>query len=40
MMMMAKQLTKTQRELVKRYLLILLAQLKADKKAAAKGRVN
>jgi len=37
---MANQLTKTQRELVKRYLLILLAQVEADKKAAAKGRVN
>lgn len=28
------------RELVKKYLLILLAQVEADKKAAAKGRVN
>jgi len=36
----AKQLTKAQRELVKRYLLILLAQVEADKKEAAKGRVN
>ncbi len=26
--------------LLKRYLLILLAQIEADKKAAAKGRVN
>jgi len=37
---MAKTVTPAQRELVKRYLLILLAQVEADKKAAAKGRVN
>jgi len=37
---MSKQLTKTQRELVKRTLLVWLAQLEADKKAAQKGRVQ
>jgi hypothetical protein len=35
---MAKTVTPAQREFIKRYLLLLLAE--AEKKAATKGRVN
>jgi hypothetical protein len=37
---MPKTLSAAQRQLLKTYLRILLAQVEADKKAAAKGRIN